>query len=144
MLKIWNRATQNLKQLFISVLYIEILIKYSPIILFRYKIVADIKANLGLTETLTVTDCRQMPVLKEKILWPPVFNFRTGSFAFPELPGIKCGCAICLVYMPISINSSHSTLTRNRTFQSAVIENCVERCILSNSSGYSFMKKDNI
>lgn len=52
------------------------------------------EVNLCLTKALTVTDYLQMPSLQVKFL-PPVFNFRIGSFVFPQLTDLVWGDTIC-------------------------------------------------
>lgn len=58
------------------------------------------EVNLCLTKALTVTDYLQMPSLQVKF-WPPVFNFRIGSFAFPQLTGLVWGYTICCCILHI-------------------------------------------
>lgn len=52
------------------------------------------EVNWCLTKALTVTDYLQMPSLQVKFL-PPVFNFRIGSFVFPQLTDLVWGYTIC-------------------------------------------------
>lgn len=68
------------------------------------------EVNLCLNKALTITDYLQMPSLQVKFL-PPVFNFRIGSFVFPQLTDLVQGYTICCCILhaqsPVSTGHQH-------------------------------------
>lgn len=68
------------------------------------------EVNLCLTKALALTDYLQMSNLQVKFL-PPVFNFRIGSFEFPQLTDLVWVYAICCCILhtqtPVSTRHQH-------------------------------------
>lgn len=74
------------------------------------------EVNLCLTKALTLADYLQMSNLQVKFL-PPVFNFRIGSFVFPQLTGLVWVYTICCCVL----QAQSPVSTRHNSFHNNVI-----------------------